>query len=203
MGMMTDRKQRDKEQTIQDVLNAAIRLFSERGLHGTSVRDVEKASGISKGLIMHHFGTKENLYRAVQDHLNQAYVTWMAEQRRAGGDLPEVIESGIRSALSYLQGNRDFQRIMLWSYLEGQRSDIDHDQRFTAGLIETMRAGQEQGAVRDDISAAVLPFIIMGAIDYWIRSAALREAFQDGIVGDAGDADEVLVDTLTKMMLKP
>ena len=78
---MNDRRQRDKEQTVQDILKAAIDLFSQKGLHGTSLRDIEKASGVSKGLILHHFETKENLYAAVQDSLNQAYVSWMAARR--------------------------------------------------------------------------------------------------------------------------
>jgi len=64
---MNDRRQRDKNRTIQEVLIAATSLFSEKGLHGTSIRDIENASGVSKGLIMHHFGSKENLYTAVQD----------------------------------------------------------------------------------------------------------------------------------------
>lgn len=199
---MNDRRQRDKEQTIREILTAATRLFSENGLHGTSIRDIEKASGVSKGLIMHHFETKENLYATVQDNLNQAYVTWMASQRDASKDLLTAIESGIKGSLSYLNSNEEFRRIVLWSYLEGQERTTELDKRFTASLIESMKTGQEDGLVRDDVQAFVLPFIIRGAINYWIRSENLRGELYGEMQIDNKLTDEDLVDALVKLMIK-
>jgi AcrR family transcriptional regulator len=198
---MNDSRQRDKEQTIREVLIAATRLFSEKGLHGTSIRDIEKASGVSKGLILHHFETKENLYAAVQDNLNQAYVNWMASQRDTSKDLLTAIESGIEGSLSYLKSNEEFRRIVLWSYLEGQRRTTELDKRFTASLIESMRTGQEDGLVRDDVKAFILPFIIRGAIDYWIRGEILREELIGEEQMEIDISDEDLVDTLVKLMI--
>ena len=199
---MNDRRQRDKQQTIQDVLTAATRLFSNKGLHGTSIRDIEEASGVSKGLIMHHFETKENLYATVQDHLNQTYVAWMAAQRETSNDLLTAIETGIKGSLSYLKMNNEYRRIGLWSYLEGLERNTELDQRFTTSLIEAMRVGQENGLVRDDVKAFVLPFIIRGAIDYWIQRESLREELCAETQKDHELSDEDLVDTLVKLMLK-
>jgi AcrR family transcriptional regulator len=199
---MKDRRQRDKQQTIQDVLTAATRLFSNKGLHGTSIRDIEEASGVSKGLIMHHFETKENLYAAVQDHLNQTYVAWMAAQRETSNDLLTAIETGIKGSLSYLKMNNEYRRIVLWSYLEGLERNTELDQRFTASLIEAMRVGQEDGLVRDDVKAFVLPFIIRGAIDYWIQRESLRGELYTETQKDNELSDQDLVDTLVKLMLK-
>jgi TetR/AcrR family transcriptional regulator len=198
---MKDRRQRDKTQTIQEVLAAATLLFSEKGLHGTSIRDVEKASGVSKGLIMHHFETKENLYAEVQDHLNQAYTTWMANQRDASKDLLTTIKTGIHSSLDYLKSNEEFRRIVLWSYLEGQERTTDLDKRFTTSLIQAMQTGQEIGLVRDDVKAFILPFIIRGAIDYWIRRESLRGELYEEIQYENEITDEDFVDTLVKVML--
>jgi len=199
---MNDRRQRDKEQTIQDVLTAATHLFSRKGLHGTSIRDIEKASGVSKGLIMHHFETKGNLYAAVQDNLNQTYIAWMAAQRETSRDLLTTIETGIRGSLSYLKTNKEFRRIVLWSYLEGHERTTELDKRFTASLIESMRVGQEDGLVRDDVKAFVLPFIIRGAIDYWIRRESLRGELYAETQNDNELSDEDLIDALVQLMLK-
>jgi AcrR family transcriptional regulator len=199
---MNDRRQRDKRQTIQDVLTAATYLFSKKGLHGTSIRDIEKASGVSKGLIMHHFETKENLYAVVQDNLNETYVAWMAAQRDASSDLSAAIENGIKGSLSYLKTNEEFRRIVLWSYLEGLERTTELDKGFTANLIEAMRVGQEDGLVRDDVKAFILPFIIRGAIDYWIRSKSLRGELNEEIQNDNEIKDEDLVDALVKLILK-
>ena len=199
---MTDRRQRDKEQTIQDILAAARRLFSEKGLHGTSLRDLEKASSVSKGLILHHFETKENLYAAVQDLLVQEYTAQMAARREVSKDLLEMITNAVRESLSYNKSNTEFRRIALWSYLEGLERTTELEKRFTTSLIDGMHAGQESGLVRDDIDVFLMPFIIRGTIDYWIRKEALRGEMSTELQNDNGASDDDLVDALVRLMLK-
>ncbi len=46
----------------QRLLEVAARLFAERGLDGTSVRDIAKESGLNLSLISYYFGGKEALY---------------------------------------------------------------------------------------------------------------------------------------------
>jgi AcrR family transcriptional regulator len=43
------------------IRDAAIRLFAERGIDGTTVRDIAQEAGVSPGLLRHHFGSKEAL----------------------------------------------------------------------------------------------------------------------------------------------
>lgn len=199
---MADRRQRDKDQTTQDILTAAKRLFSEKGLHGTSLRDLEKASGVSKGLILHHFETKENLYIAVQDLLIQEYTAQMAARREVSKDLLEMITNAIRESLSYNKKNTEFRRIALWSYLEGLERNTELEKRFTASLINGMSMGQESGLIRDDINAFLMPFIIRGTIDYWIRKESLRGEMSTEAQNHEGAADDDLVEALVKLMLK-
>ena len=200
--LVTDRRQRDKARTIQDILNAARRLFSEKGLHGTSLRDLEKASGVSKGLILHHFESKENLYNAVQDLLIQEYTAQMAARRDVSKDLLEMITNAVRESLSYNMKNTEFRRIALWSYLEGLERSTELEKRFTTSLIDGMRKGQESGLVRDDINAFLMPFIIRGTIDYWIRKGSLRAQMSAQAGNHDGASEDDLVDALVKLMLK-
>jgi TetR/AcrR family transcriptional regulator, regulator of cefoperazone and chloramphenicol sensitivity len=46
------------------IRDAAIRLFAERGIDGTTVRDIALQAGVSPGLLRHHFGSKEALRQA-------------------------------------------------------------------------------------------------------------------------------------------
>ena len=48
-----------------EIVRAALRLFTERGLAGTKMEDVAKAAGISKATIYLYFPTKEDLFKAV------------------------------------------------------------------------------------------------------------------------------------------
>lgn len=47
----------------------AVLLFGRDGYRATSVRDVATLSGVSAGLVIHHFGSKEGLRRECDDHV--------------------------------------------------------------------------------------------------------------------------------------
>jgi TetR/AcrR family transcriptional regulator len=55
------------ERTRQDILVAALRTFADKGFEGASLRVIAEAAGTTHGLIRHHFGIKEDLWRAVVD----------------------------------------------------------------------------------------------------------------------------------------
>ena len=46
------------------IRDAALRLFAERGVDGTTIRAVAEAAGVSPALVQHHFGSKEGLRAA-------------------------------------------------------------------------------------------------------------------------------------------
>lgn len=57
-------------ETQQRLLRAARGLFAERGYHGTSLSAVAGCLGLTKQALLHHFGSKDSLYRAVLTQLD-------------------------------------------------------------------------------------------------------------------------------------
>ena len=51
------------------IRDAAIELFAAQGVNGTSVRAVASLAGVSAGLVMHHFGSKDALRVACDEHV--------------------------------------------------------------------------------------------------------------------------------------
>jgi AcrR family transcriptional regulator len=51
------------------IRDAAIRLFADRGMDATTVRDIAQAAGVSPGLLRHHFGSKEGLREACDQYV--------------------------------------------------------------------------------------------------------------------------------------
>ena len=51
------------------IRDEALRLFADRGPDGVSVRQIAAAAGVSPGLVLHHFGSKEGLRQAVDKHV--------------------------------------------------------------------------------------------------------------------------------------
>ncbi|ARN75264.1 TetR/AcrR family transcriptional regulator [Oceanicoccus sagamiensis] len=63
----TRRTQERTEITRAKVLEAATRIFSEQGFEGVSIRDIENAAGVQRGLVAYHFDDKDNLWKTVVD----------------------------------------------------------------------------------------------------------------------------------------
>lgn len=51
--------------TRQEILDAARRLFNQRGYNGVSLQDIARAVGISKGNLSYHFQKKESIVEAL------------------------------------------------------------------------------------------------------------------------------------------
>lgn len=63
--MSKPRFRRRKEERPQEITEAALAAFAERGYAATRVDDVAKRAGVSKGLLYLYFKTKEELFKAV------------------------------------------------------------------------------------------------------------------------------------------
>lgn len=75
------------EQTKQNVLEAAVQLFSDRG-ETTSLRDVAKAAGVTVGTVQHYFGNKAGLQQAVEDAFYEELAPLQAELMAAAVQEP-------------------------------------------------------------------------------------------------------------------
>src|SRR3954469_9777128 len=67
------------EATIKELVAVARGLFAERGYGATSIEDVVRAAGVTRGALYHHFAGKEEVFRAVFEELQRE----LAKQIRA------------------------------------------------------------------------------------------------------------------------
>jgi AcrR family transcriptional regulator len=51
----------------QQILDVAIRLFSQKGFRGTTTKEIALAAGVNEAIIFRHFATKKELYAAILD----------------------------------------------------------------------------------------------------------------------------------------
>jgi AcrR family transcriptional regulator len=60
----------------QEIVDAALELFARKGYDRTSVREIARITGLSQAGLLHHFGTKEELFLEVlrrRDRRNERY----------------------------------------------------------------------------------------------------------------------------------
>ena len=86
------RTQRERrEETERKVLAAATALIAQHGSRALTLAAVGEAAGYSRGIVSHHFGSRENLLRAVMrdaqaftlPELGDSAADWLAETVRA------------------------------------------------------------------------------------------------------------------------
>jgi len=101
-------------ETRDRLLAAAERLFAERGLASVSVRAIAAEAGVNWSLVGYYFRGKHGLlaevYRRQCATLNTERFKLLAEARKAGLTLEDVIEAFVRPALAAIQG-RQFSRL--------------------------------------------------------------------------------------------
>lgn len=69
------------------IVAAALRLFGERGIEATSLREVAAAAGVSPALVVHHFGGKAGLVRALDAAALEAFGAAYGEGGAGAGEL--------------------------------------------------------------------------------------------------------------------
>lgn len=83
----------------------ALRLFAERGIDAVTMRDIAAAAGVSPALLVRHYGSKDGLVDAVDDHVVrtlETMLTTVTEQSAAVGLGPSAVPSMLDSFAQHL-----------------------------------------------------------------------------------------------------
>ena len=163
------RKQRDAEDTRERVLAAARELFAERGFSGTPLALISQKSGISDGLILHHFQTKENLYRQVLEDLAGRYTRELVQAQFTAASPAEAMQQILAASFNFWRNDTAYQRISLWASLEGRTELADQETALTAALVRQVEALQTQDLIDTRFSPMVFLTMIIGPIHFWLR----------------------------------
>lgn len=118
-------RQRDADRSREAILDAAEALFAERGYEGTSLQEIGRRAGVSRGTPGYFFVSKEGLYRATLERVFAAeleLVMGAAERAAAvGGGAEAELIAAIESFLDFLSARPSFVRLVDREALAGGR----------------------------------------------------------------------------------
>lgn len=153
------------------ILRVAVRLFSQRGFRGTTTKEIAVAAGVSEAMVFRHYATKEELYAAILDHkacaegpIDPEKMVAEALERK---DDRAVFEGLALGALQHHEGDRDFQRLLLYSALEQHELAQMFFENFVRRVYEFLggyiRQRQNDG-VMIDIDPAIVVRAFIGMV---------------------------------------
>jgi TetR/AcrR family transcriptional regulator, cholesterol catabolism regulator len=125
----------------EQILEQAARLFSRRGYHATSMRDIGEATGMLAGSLYAHIASKEELLYEIVMQAARQFMGGLETVRSSGLEPEEKLRRAIRAHIDVVAGNVDEARVFHheWKALTGQR------------LAETRRLRQRYERLWDEV----------------------------------------------------
>lgn len=195
VSMSKTQKQLQSEQTRQQIIDVAARLFASKGFHGTSMSDLAAATGLTKGAFYHHFDNKDALFFAVVASVRQKWQDAVARDVQQASSAPDQLAILLQSHAALLSREPTLCLVIM-----GLTSEMeDTNPAFTAalhgvytGLIafieRIVEGGQARGEIRADVEARLLALNIVGLLrgvscfgalaDLGLDCAVVIDAFQ-------------------------
>jgi TetR/AcrR family transcriptional regulator len=114
--MGTNSRDRQREETRDRIVAAAVECFAERGFRAASTREIASRAGTNQGLITYHFRSKDELWKAAADQLFGGLREQMAERLSGALEMPDPRErtrAAIREFVRFAGEHPELFRFML------------------------------------------------------------------------------------------
>ena len=160
------------------ILQAATRLFSEKGFKDTSMADLAKVTGAAQGTIFYHFNTKEELFLSILEELKgniiEEFERYFSERKFKNG--LDMMEGAISFYL-YLAGAMEDRFLLLHRHDAYELAQVNpickgHLEGIYNCLLDIFERaillGQKDGSIRD-MPARKTALIIFTMVDGLVR----------------------------------
>jgi AcrR family transcriptional regulator len=156
------------------LLDAAAELIAERGIDRASLGSIGERAGSSRGLPTHHFGSKDALVarvaRRAQDRVRSETAAALEQRQLDRDDVStlEVLRITVDTYLDLYENASAEARalIVMWGATFPSDAAVEgmHDAQQDAytGWADTIRAGQQDGSIRQDVDPAAAAVVLIG-----------------------------------------
>jgi AcrR family transcriptional regulator len=174
-----NRRQAAKVRTRQKVLEAARRLFAERGYEPATIRDIARGAGMSTGAVFANFQDKAELFEAVlsEDMLRLAETlkTAAAAETSVRARLLAALTAGYHGSLQLLPL---VQAVVARSWFQPVAAEMRTRaaiKPLVSVVTDALQAGVREGELRQDADVRLLGDLVY---DAWLSN--YRRAAYDG-----------------------
>jgi AcrR family transcriptional regulator len=159
------KRERTKAQNRELILDAARRVFAERGFAVSTVRDVIGATGLASGTFYNYFKSKEEVFQAIRDESALVVRPKLREARRAATSAEEFVAGNFRTFFEFMARERATFSAAANGGMPPMRQ---HTPEMVAGFVE----------LREDIEAAIATRMMPATDAGYLAAAMIGVAFE-------------------------
>ena len=167
---VAETRRRNPEATRASILEAAEREFVDRGFAGVSMSDIARGAGVTKSLIHHHFGSKEDLWNEVKRTRFSHYAEVQRELMAGDESGTSVLRRSVEVLFDFLRQNPEYVRLNSWMNLEDPSLAVTNYPDLISVGVERVREEQRAGRLRSDIDAQSLIIAMLSMCSYWFTA---------------------------------
>jgi AcrR family transcriptional regulator len=177
-----------------EILESAIKLFSERGFDKTTVDEIAAQANVGKGTIYLYFANKERIFFAIiEEGLSEIYRR-IVEILSISDNYPQRLSDMIFAHLKFVEDHREFYRIFLKERLnlrffnegDARSGFVEIHQRLNLLTTDYIKTGMEQGYLRQSDPkqfALALNGLVTHFAFHWILEGGVNSlTAQTGII---------------------
>lgn len=154
-----------KERQLE-IIGAAKQVFSKKGFHDTTVRDIATAANMTQGSLYNYVRSKDEILFLVCDHLISSYQNAIIEAAEAAKSPASQLKSALRALIEQMQKHQDDLLLIYQEshLLKGEALDIVLRRvsgfvDYFVDLIERARQSNEILCRNPGITANILTFL--------------------------------------------
>ena len=166
MNLINQPKTARGEKTLQSIIDAAEKIFHEKGYNGSTIKDIATEANVSVGTIYIYFTDKKSIY----DYLLLQYSHFIRSNiaKKTEGLTPrrEIERMGL---LVFLEIVRDRKHIynIIWEslYIDKQKFQ-DYYMTFAKHYTKGLQQAIDEGSVKKDLDPEVVAWTLMGVSNF-------------------------------------
>jgi TetR/AcrR family transcriptional regulator, fatty acid metabolism regulator protein len=151
------------------ILDAAVKVFAERGFHSATVAEIAKAAGVADGTIYLYFKGKDDLLLRLFDEKMTELLEEARREVAQEKSAPARLRRFIELHLALVERNPDLASVLIVELRQSAQFLKAADRQKLAAYVdliaEIVREGQERGELLTLVSPAVAKRAVFGALD--------------------------------------
>jgi TetR/AcrR family fatty acid metabolism transcriptional regulator len=173
--------------TVDQILDAAEEIMSEKGLQSSSIAEIAKKAGVADSLIYNYFKGKEDLLFSIPGRRMEEVLKNLSEQLQGIPDPISRLSKMIWFHLYFNDTYRGYARLLLLE-CRSKRSFYRHKayaliRQYARVLLGILNDGAEKHAFRSDVDMRLVRDMIFGVLDWenlsCLASQEIKETVPD------------------------